>query len=103
MALVRGDLCAPLRPGAFDALVSNPPYLSAAEYAGLESGVRDWEPESALVGGAGGAEITIRLLDEARVALRRGGWLAVEVDCNRARECAELRRRARLGRGDGSG
>ncbi len=54
IVLTRGDLCAPLRPGGFDAIVSNPPYLSAAEYAGLESGVRDWEPESALVGGIGG-------------------------------------------------
>jgi len=95
IALIRGDLCAPLRPGGFDAIVSNPPYLSAAEYAGLESGVRDWEPESALVGGIGGAEITFRLLAESRAALRRGGWLAVEVDCNRATECA--RRATALG------
>jgi len=42
---VRGDLAAPLRSGSLDALVSNPPYLTADEYATLESSVRDWEPE----------------------------------------------------------
>jgi release factor glutamine methyltransferase len=88
IALVQGDLCTALRPGAFDALVSNPPYLSAAEYSGLEPGVRDWEPGCALVGGWSGLEATNRLLEAGRDALRPGGWLAVEVDCNRAREGA---------------
>lgn len=86
--LLQGDLCAALRPGAFDALVSNPPYLSMAEYAALDPGVRGWEPEGALVGGQGGAEMTMRLLDEARRVLRPDGWLAVELDCSRAEACA---------------
>ena len=30
----KDDLCAPLRPGALDALISNPPYLTEAEYIG---------------------------------------------------------------------
>ena len=93
--LVRTDLCAALRPGAFDALASNPPYLSGAEYAALDSGVRDWEPEAALVGGLEGAELTMRLLAEAREVLRPGGWLAVELDCTRAEACA--RRASALG------
>jgi release factor glutamine methyltransferase len=93
--LVRSDLCAALRPGVFDALVSNPPYLSLAEYAALDSGVRGWEPEGALVGGPGGAEITVRLLEDARRVLRPEGWLAVELDCARAEACA--RRAAALG------
>src|SRR4051812_9890169 len=37
--LVRGDLCAGLRSGCLDALISNPPYLTAAEYAGLDRSV----------------------------------------------------------------
>jgi release factor glutamine methyltransferase len=44
--LVRTDLCAALRSGGFDALASNPPYLSGAEYAALDPGVREWEPDS---------------------------------------------------------
>jgi release factor glutamine methyltransferase len=91
--LVEADLCSPLRPGALDALVSNPPYLTAAEYASLDQSVRDWEPALALVSGEDGLEATFRLLDQGRRALRAGGWLAVEVDCSRA-EVAAGRARA---------
>jgi release factor glutamine methyltransferase len=88
--LVQGDLCAPLRAGTFDALISNPPYLTAAEYAGLDPSVRDWEPAIALESGEDGLEATVRLLDEGRGVLRAGGWLALEVDCARARSAAHL-------------
>ena len=88
VTLVQSDLCAALRPGVFDALVSNPPYLSRAEYAALDRGVRGWEPERALVGGLDGSEITTRLLDDARKILRPGGWIALELDCSRAAACA---------------
>jgi release factor glutamine methyltransferase len=88
VGLVQSDLCAALRPGVFDALVSNPPYLSMAEYTALDQAVRVWEPEGALVGGTGGSEITMRLLDDARTVLRPGGWLALELDCSRAEACA---------------
>jgi release factor glutamine methyltransferase len=90
VSLVRGDCCASLRQASLDALVSNPPYLSAGEYASLDPSVRSWEPALALVGGASGPEITARLLDQGRVVLRRGGWLALEIDCTRAVECAAL-------------
>ncbi len=82
--LIRGDLCAGLRSGEFDALISNPPYLTAAEYAGLDPSVRRWEPALALESGENGLEATLRLLDEGRDVLRAGGWLALEVDCARA-------------------
>jgi len=92
VTLVQGDLCAPLRPAAFDALVSNPPYLTAAEYSELDASVRNWEPATALVSGSDGLEATARLLDEGRSALRVGGWLALEVDCSRAALAAERAR-----------
>jgi release factor glutamine methyltransferase len=95
VALVRGDLCAPLQRGAFDALVSNPPYLSPGEYATLDPSVRSWEPRTALVSGSDGLEATNRLLHDARDVLRPGGWLVVEVDSGRAEECA--RRASALG------
>jgi len=82
--LVRGDLCQPLRERAFDALVSNPPYLTEAEYRNLDASVGEWEPEIALVSGADGMSATRRLLDEGRDVLSPGGWLALEIDCSRA-------------------
>jgi release factor glutamine methyltransferase len=88
--LVQGDLCTPLRAGTFDALISNPPYLTAAEYAGLDPSVRDWEPAIALESGEDGLDATVRLLDQGRDVLRAGGWLALEVDCARAGSAAHL-------------
>ncbi len=88
VSLIRGDLCAPLQRGAFDALVSNPPYLSPGEYAALEPSVRSWEPSAALVSGSDGLEATTRLLRGAMEVLRPGGWLVLEVDAGRAHECA---------------
>ena len=85
---VLGDLCAPLCQGIFDALISNPPYLSAAEYRSLDGSVRDWEPALALVSGEDGLEATSRLLHEGHAVLRPGGWLALEVDCSRAQVTA---------------
>ncbi len=84
VSLVRGDLCEPLRPGSLDAVVSNPPYLTEGEYAALDPSVKRWEPAAALVSGPDGLHATSRLLHEARVVLRAGGWLALEVDCTRA-------------------
>jgi release factor glutamine methyltransferase len=89
VTLVQADLCAPVRAGALDALVSNPPYLTAGEYASLDGSVRDWEPELALVSGDDGLVATTRLLDEGRAVLRPGGWLALEVDCSRATRAAQ--------------
>jgi release factor glutamine methyltransferase len=98
VGLLRGDLCAPLQRGAFDALVSNPPYLSSGEYEVVDASVRLWEPKAALVSGSDGLEATNRLLHDARDVLRPGGWLALEVDAGRAEECA--RRATALGWSD---
>ena len=95
LSLLRGDLCGPIADASLDALVSNPPYLSAQEYASLDPAVRAWEPEAALVSGEDGLDATHRLLDDGRRVLRAGGWLAIEVDCTRAR--ASARRAAELG------
>jgi release factor glutamine methyltransferase len=87
---VRGDLCAPLAPASVDALVSNPPYLTAAEHAALDRSVRDWEPALALAGGSGGCDAIAGLLEAGRTVVRPGGWLALELDCARSAHCAWL-------------
>jgi release factor glutamine methyltransferase len=88
VALVRGNLCQPLASASLDALVSNPPYLTAAEYAALDRSVRDWEPAVALASGPDGLDAILALLDAGRAAVRAGGWLALEIDCARAAHCA---------------
>jgi release factor glutamine methyltransferase len=89
-----GDLTAPLADGSIDLLVSNPPYLTEAEWHTLEDGVRAWEPALALHSGPDGLDATRRLLDDGRRVVRPGGWIALEVDVNRAGEAAGIARGA---------
>lgn len=63
----------------FDIIVSNPPYVTEAEWHDLEPGVRDFEPKLALVGGATGLEITARIVQQAAERLKPGGWLVLEI------------------------
>ena len=48
VTFVESDLLAAV-DGPFDLVVSNPPYVLAAELDALEPEVRDWEPRGALV------------------------------------------------------
>ena len=88
--LVRGDLTEPVAAASLDALVSNPPYLTDAEWRELDTSVVSWEPSEALRSGPDGLNDTRRLLADGRRVLRPGGWLAMELDCRRAGEVAEL-------------
>jgi len=87
-----GDLLAPLAGERLRAIVSNPPYLTEAEYAGVDPGVRLFEPRAALVGGRDGLAVTRALLAGGRALLRPGGLIALEIDERRATETAELAR-----------
>lgn len=86
-----GDLVGPLAEPV-DLLVSNPPYLTDAEYSALESAVKEWEPRLALASGPDGMIATRRLLEEGGQVLSRGGWLALEVDARRAAAVAAMAR-----------
>jgi release factor glutamine methyltransferase len=90
VSLVLGDWFQPLAGATLDAIVSNPPYLTEAEYAELDPSVRAWEPASALVSGADGLRATTALLHSAPAVLRRGGWIVLELDCRRAAASAAL-------------
>lgn len=73
------DLGAALAPGAFDAIVSNPPYIPLDARDGLPREVRDHEPHVALFGSGQGAGIYRRLIADAERVLRVGGLLSVEL------------------------
>ena len=79
-----GDLLAPLAGQRYRAIVSNPPYLTEAEYAALDPAVRLFEPREALVSGADGLTATRALLAGARALLEPGGVVALEIDERRA-------------------
>ena len=87
---LEGDLLAPLAGRRVDLLVSNPPYLTEAEYLTCDRSVRDYEPRSALVSGHDGMLATSRLLVDGLQVVVPGGWIAMEVDCSRAEMVARL-------------
>jgi release factor glutamine methyltransferase len=65
--------------GRFDLIVSNPPYLAAAEMAGLAPETRDWEPVRALLGGADGLDAYRAIAAGAAAHLSIGGRLLLEI------------------------
>jgi release factor glutamine methyltransferase len=75
---VASDLFESLGGRRFDVIVSNPPYVSAAELAALQPEVR-WEPRRALDGGAAGLDVIARLLAAAPAHLVDGGSVIMEI------------------------
>jgi release factor glutamine methyltransferase len=71
--LRRGDLLAGV-VGPFDLVVSNPPYVPAAEYDSLQPEIRLYEPYGAVVGD----RVWEQIAREARRVLVPGGWLVLE-------------------------
>jgi release factor glutamine methyltransferase len=64
---------------AFDAIVSNPPYIPDSDRAILHPQVRDHEPATALFAGETGLDIYRRLIPQACNALKSNGLLALEI------------------------
>lgn len=82
-----GSLFEPLKAedhGTFDLLVSNPPYISDAEWEKCAANVREFEPEVALRGGQDGLDLIRSLIAGASGVLKQGGWLALEIQYNQA-------------------
>jgi len=75
----QGDLFEPFVGSKADVIVCNPPYVSEAEYAGLEDEVRVWEPKMALVGEKSGFEFYERLAGEVLGYLHPGGKVYLEI------------------------
>jgi release factor glutamine methyltransferase len=72
-----GDLLGPVE-GAFELVVSNPPYVPTGEIARLPAEVRA-EPTAALDGGNDGLDVIRRLITDSRARLNPGGALVLEV------------------------
>ena len=60
-------------PRSFDLIVSNPPYIPSAEIATLQPEVRDFDPRSALDGGADGLEFYRLMASQAAAFLKPDG------------------------------
>ncbi len=89
---VKGDVAEklPFGEGSFDLIVSNPPYVSEAEYARLDAGIRNFEPRSALLAGHTGLELSLAVESAARCLLRPGGLFLMEHGWLQGEACRKL-------------
>ena len=78
MEFIRGDLCA-TASGAFDIIVSNPPYIPDEAYPLLPEGIRAFEPRQALIAGPDGIDFHRRIIREGAHRLKAGGWIFLEI------------------------
>lgn len=77
--------------GRFDLIVSNPPYIDAAD-PHLQQGDVRFEPRTALVADDNGLRDLARIIDQAPDYLRANGWLLLEHGYQQAGAVCELLR-----------
>lgn len=95
VAVLEGPLLTPVPPHRpIDIVVSNPPYVRAADIAGLDAEVGEHEPRLALDGGADGLDIYRALVPAAARRCRIG--VAVEIGHEQGAAVAGLFRKAGL-------
>ncbi len=76
--------------GRFALVLSNPPYVTVDELAGLQPEVAGWEPRRALDGGADGLAAYRRILARLPMLLAPGGSAVLEVGAGQAGPVAAL-------------
>ena len=86
---IQTDLFENIR-GRFNVITCNPPYIKTAEIAGLDVGVKDFEPRIALDGGEDGLDFYRRLAKDINRYMARGGMLILEVGEDQAAEVLRL-------------
>jgi release factor glutamine methyltransferase len=82
--------------GAFDLIVSNPPYIRSAEIAGLAAEVREHDPLAALDGGPDGLDAYRALIPQAACLLAPGAALVVETGLGQSADIEALMKAAGL-------
>ena len=87
---VNSDLLGCFAKSSFDIIISNPPYVSEAEYAELPEEIRRHEPRTALIGGEDGLEYIRKIAAAATRALREGGFLLLEIGAGQARSVDDI-------------
>jgi release factor glutamine methyltransferase len=84
VTLFEGSLFEPFPGQRFDLIVSNPPYIPTGDLENLQPEVRDFEPRSALDGGADGLDFYRLIIPAAPDYLSPGGWLLFEAGIDQA-------------------
>ena len=77
-------------PGRFDLVLSNPPYIPAAEMAGLAREVVNHDPHLALTPGGDGLDPYRTILARVPDLLAPGGWIGFEFGLGQAPAVSDL-------------
>lgn len=85
----QGDLFGPVKGETFDIIVSNPPYISSAEYHLCPPEVKK-EPVLALWGGDDGLDFYQRIAAQGESYLNPDGVIALEIGCSQGSEITRL-------------
>ena len=76
--------------GRFDVIVTNPPYVTEAEYENLMPEVKEHEPKLALTAGEDGLDIYRRIAKDAPRFLKEDGVMLLEIGCSQAEAVSSL-------------
>ncbi|HEX7009090.1 MAG TPA: peptide chain release factor N(5)-glutamine methyltransferase [Phycisphaeraceae bacterium] len=90
----RGDLFEPLAGVRARYLVSNPPYISDAEWEQVPPNVKNYEPVRALRGGPDGLQYIRPIIQQARQYLDLPAQLVLEIAASQEQAVLELARQA---------
>ncbi len=80
----------PASLGAFDMIISNPPYIASSEIPELDSSVRDYEPVWALDGGEDGLRFYKGIIKYWKSLLKDDGCILFEVGEGQAEAVGEM-------------
>ena len=90
ISFICADLLSCLKEESLDVVVSNPPYVSTADFYNLETEVRDFEPKLSLFGGGDGLNHIRKIASQAARVLKSGGWCIIEIGVNQSEKAAEI-------------
>ena len=80
--------------GSFDAVISNPPYITDAAMRDLPAEVAGYDPDIALRGGSDGLDAYRVIVPGAAAHLSPEGWLGVEIGFDQAKAVSAMFRKA---------
>ncbi len=87
---VCSDFLSSFAKSCFDMIISNPPYVSRQEYEKLCPQIKRYEPPAALLGGRDGFACIRKIAAQAGGALRKGGFLLLEIGASQAEEAERI-------------
>ncbi len=89
LTLIECDVLGRIVEGKYDAILSNPPYVTSKAYEGLEPEIY-YEPKSAFVGGEDGGDFYRCITKNYRDSLRDGGFIAYEIGFDQAEMLSQI-------------